>query len=44
MFSIIETCKLNTINPREYLENLAKDLPQRPKPYTPKDYVDLQKI
>lgn len=44
LFSIIETCKLNTINPREYLENLAKDLLNGQKPYTPKDYADLQKI
>jgi transposase len=44
LFSIIETCKLNRINPREYLENLAKDLLNGKKPYTPKDYADLQKI
>lgn len=44
LFSIIETCKLNRINPREYLENLAKDLLNDQKTYTPKDYADLQKI
>jgi transposase len=43
LFSIIETCKLNGVNPREYLEKLAKDLLNGEKPYTPKDYADLAK-
>ena len=41
LFSIIETCKLNHVNPREYLEKLAKDLLNGQKPYTPIDYADL---
>ncbi len=44
LFSIIETCKLNGVNPREYFEKLAKDLLARRNPYTPKDYADLYKI
>lgn len=44
LFSIVETCKLNQVNPREYLEKLAKDLLNGQNPYTPKDYADLQKI
>lgn len=43
LFSIIETCKLNQVNPREYLEKLAQDLLQGQNPYTPKDYADLAK-
>mgnify|MGYP001558587613 CR=1 FL=1 len=43
LFSIVETCKLNRVNPREYLEKLAKDLLSGQNPYTPKDYADLQK-
>ncbi len=43
LFSIIETCKLNRVNPRTYLEKLAKDLLKGEKPYTPKDYADLTK-
>lgn len=43
IFTIIETCKLNHINPREYLEKLVQDLLQRQKPYTPKDFADLVK-
>ncbi len=41
LFSIVETCKLNYVNPREYLEKLAQDLLQGQKPYTPKDFADL---
>ena len=44
IFSIIETCKLNQVNPREYLEKLAQDLLQGQKPYTPKEFKDLTKI
>jgi transposase len=41
LFSIIETCKLNHVNPRTYLQNLAKDLLQGKNPYTPKEFKDL---
>lgn len=41
LFSIIETCKLNGVNPREYLKNLVKDLLAGKKPYTPKEFKDL---
>lgn len=43
IFSIIETCKLNHVNPRAYLEKLAQDLLQGQNPYTPKDFADLAK-
>ncbi len=43
IFSIIETCKLNQVNPREYLEKLVQDLLQGQNPYTPKDFADLAK-
>lgn len=43
LFSIVETCKLNHVNPRTYLEKLAKDLLNGEKPYTPKDYASLTK-
>lgn len=38
LFSIVETCKLNGVNPREYFENLVKDMLAGAKPYTPADY------
>jgi transposase len=41
LFSIVETCKLNHVNPRIYLQNLAKDLLQGKNPYTPKEFKDL---
>jgi hypothetical protein len=43
LFSVIETCKLNQVNPREYLEKLAQDLLQGQNPYTPKYFKDLAK-
>ena len=43
LFSVMESCKLNKINPRKYLKNLAQDLHQGKKSYTPKEYKNLQK-
>jgi transposase len=42
LFSLVETCKLNQVNPRQYLQKLAKDLLAGKSPYTPKDFKDLQ--
>lgn len=44
LFSIMESCKLNKINPREYLKNLVQDLHQGKDPYSPKEYKDLSKL
>jgi len=44
LFSIIETCKLNKVNPREYLKNLVLDLQKGKNPYTPNEYAGLVKI
>lgn len=44
LFSIVETCKLNQVNPREYFKNLVQDLLAGKNPYTPKDFKDLSKI
>jgi hypothetical protein len=41
LFSIIETCKLNQVNPRIYFQNLVKDLLAGKSPYTPKEFKDL---
>ena len=38
LFSIVETCKLTTVNPRQYFEDLVKDLLAGSRPYTPADY------
>ncbi len=43
LFSLVESCRLNKVNPREYFKNLVQDLHQGKEPYTPKDYADLQK-
>lgn len=38
LFSIVETCKLTQVNPREYFTSLIKDMLTGAKPYTPVDY------
>lgn len=41
MFTLIESCKLNAINPRLYLKKLVEDLHQRKQPYTPWEFKNL---
>lgn len=41
LFSLIESCKLNHINPREYLKKLVQDLHQGKPAFTPKEFKDL---
>lgn len=43
LFSLVESCKLNQINPREYFKKLAHDLLLGKPAFTPKEYRDLQK-
>ena len=43
LFSLVESCKLNKINPREYFKNLVQDLHQGKSAYTPKEFKDLHK-
>ena len=43
MFSIVQSCKLNKINPREYVTNLVRDLHGGKAAYSPKQYTDGQK-
>jgi len=38
LFSIVETCKLIDVNPRQYFEDLVEDLLAGAQPYTPADY------
>lgn len=35
LFTIVESCKLNNLNPRQYLEVLVKDIHQKKPPTTP---------
>jgi transposase len=37
LFSIFESCKLNGLNPRAYLQQLVKDIHQKKGPYTPRE-------
>lgn len=41
LFSLVQSCKLNKVNPREYFKKLVQDLHNGKKPYTPKEYKDL---
>ena len=41
LFSVVETCKLNNVNPREYLTRLICDLHQGKNPYTPATFKSL---
>ncbi len=38
LFSIVETCKLNSVNPREYFAKLVQDMLDKKPAYTPFDY------
>ena len=38
LFSIIETCKLNKVNPREYFKKLTEDILAGYPPYTPLEF------
>jgi transposase len=44
LFSLVESCKLIDVNPREYFKNLVQDLLAGKKTHTPKEFKDLQKI
>jgi len=35
LFSLVESCKLNKVNPREYFKNLVRDLLLEKNPHTP---------
>lgn len=43
LFSLIESCKLNNINPREYFKKLVQDIHQGKKPYSPSEYAEMLK-
>lgn len=42
MFTIVESCKLNKINPREYLKNLVVSLLRNNEVITPNEYKKLK--
>jgi transposase len=39
LFSLVESCKLNKINPREYFKKLVQDIHLGQAPYTPKEFA-----
>lgn len=42
LFSIVETCKLNGVNPKHFFDQLIKDLLAGKPAYTPLDFKDFQ--
>ena len=38
LFSLVESCKLNKVSPRDYFQKLIQDLHNGLKPYTPNQY------
>lgn len=42
LFSIVETCKLNGVNPREYFPDLVEAILCRQKPFTPAQWKALE--
>lgn len=41
LFSLVESCKLNRVNPREYFKKLVQDLHDKKSPRTPSEFKDL---
>jgi len=41
LFSLVGSCKLNQVNPREYFKKLVQDLHQGKTAFTPKEFKDL---
>jgi transposase len=41
LFSLVESCKLNQVNPRDYFKKLVQDLHKGKNAYTPNEYKDL---
>ena len=38
LFTLVETCKLNHVNPRDYIKRLVQDMLTGKNPYTPLDF------
>lgn len=41
LFSLVETCKLNKVNPRDYFKNLVQDLLLGKNSYSPSEFKEL---
>jgi transposase len=41
LFTLVESCKLNGINPREYFSKLVKQLHDGKVPFTPKEFTEF---
>ena len=41
LFSLVESCKLNKVNPRDYFKEIVLSIHQNQKIFTPSEYKDL---
>jgi len=44
LFTLVESCKLVGVNPREYFKKLVADLHQAKPAYIPWEFKEMQKI
>ena len=42
ILTLVETCKLNKVNPREYFKDLTENLLSGKEPYTPSEYLKVK--
>ena len=42
LFSLVESCKLNNVNPRSYFRDLVVNIHVHGDFYTPREYVEIR--
>jgi hypothetical protein len=42
MFSLVESCKLNKINPRDYFKEIVLAIHQKQQTFTPYEYLQMK--
>ena len=42
LFSLVESCKLNKINPRDYFKDIVHTIHQNQQVYTPSEYLEMK--
>lgn len=42
LFSLVESCKLNAVNPRDYFRDIVHTIHQNQKIFTPSEYIELK--
>ena len=42
LFSLVESCKLNRVNPRDYFRDIVHAIHEKRKPFTPHEYLQMK--